>query len=65
MPDKSVKISLDQHRRLKIAAAEMSLSLQTVLELLLDMALSDSPVMAHLRREYFENHASDMDDPSS
>lgn len=54
MTTKSLKLSPDLHQRLKIASAELGISLQEYHELVLNLVLSQSPVMQHLRDEYLK-----------
>ena len=54
MATKSVKISTEHHHLLKVQAAELSIPLQEYLELMLDLVLSQAPVMRHLREEYLQ-----------
>jgi hypothetical protein len=52
MGAKSVKITPDHHRALKMQGVDHGISLQRYLELMLDLVLSEKPVMKHLREEH-------------
>lgn len=56
MATKSLKISPEHHRRLKIASLQRNMKLQYYIDLLLDWALSEHPVTKHLREEYFDKN---------
>jgi hypothetical protein len=56
MPTKSLKISQPHHRRLKIASLQRDMKLQEYMDMLLDWALSEEPVVQHLREKYFDEN---------
>ncbi len=52
MSVKTVKISYEDHRLLKISAAQYGCSIQDYITLILEFALSTNPVIIHIREDY-------------